>query len=51
MFQALIASTQYNLKQIVNTSLIRTICTNFDAFRIKADPQFDALYSPATARA
>mmetsp|Transcript_28920 Transcript_28920/g.38558 ORF Transcript_28920/g.38558 Transcript_28920/m.38558 type:complete len:80 (-) Transcript_28920:979-1218(-) len=38
VFHALISSTQYNLQQIIQTGLIRTICTNFDAFRIKKDP-------------
>ena len=40
----MISSTQYNLQSIVNSGLIRTICTNFDGFRIKQDALFDTYF-------
>ena len=45
VFQALISSSQYNLQSLLNSGLIRTICANFDAFKIRTDIHFDSFFN------
>ena len=44
IFEALNATSHYNTPYLVQSGLIKTLCTNFEAFKITDDSEFDSVF-------